>query len=491
MTIKFERLTPKDLSKSAVVPQAIDNQWVPSRLLKSMITKRKSLSDVNHQRQKIMLKEWRRALVYSEQVIINRAFIFNNSIVVDDYDDKENKAHFKELLRQRVIIPYLYQEETPDQRPLFEISSTTWENWLDVIEDSQISCVRLSWGDQKEQFTHMSRTYHDFIQRLGGSNQAEQLAGYFSIKQRDLQAFKDALRSLAKYAFEKSADARLVTRNDLYNEFIVEPGTRSAEGIYRNEKFIAEIKQIVDLKYNVNLPDALGCYLLVPADSLPRAALGDLDDAVNSNFISENAFEGILYALRQLSFSHISGGLYIRSLDELSLADVVKIRQTDEIQAYRNSLRKLTDEPLNFSEESQRLLHRFESVNKVLTNIHRETVAQKWEPWVKFAISIGAKTAEIWINTNNPSEKLLSTYTSGAVSAGVSPFAIRLTTAAIASVDSDLSFSVDVMKGKIRNGRDAWEELIGSLRSTPGFREVNTELRQQDSTESLDNDLLV
>lgn len=55
MTIDdFEKLTPSDLSEAAVVPQVLDNQWLPCNILAEMMqvgSKKKGLIDVKSDRQ--------------------------------------------------------------------------------------------------------------------------------------------------------------------------------------------------------------------------------------------------------------------------------------------------------------------------------------------------------------------------------------------------------------------------------------------------------
>jgi len=91
MTVDFEKLTPGQLGKAAIVPQVLDGQWTPRKLLPEMIRDKKGLKDIKSKRKKHIRKEWRRALVYGEQVVINRAYIVNNDIVVDDYNNKANR----------------------------------------------------------------------------------------------------------------------------------------------------------------------------------------------------------------------------------------------------------------------------------------------------------------------------------------------------------------------------------------------------------------
>src|SRR5207253_2408483 len=71
-----------------------------------------------------------------------------------------------------------------------------------------------------------------------------------------------------------AGEGRAVTREDLYREFVVAADTRPAEGRYdRGKPFAGELKRLLDLRHNANLPDVLERFPMVPADTLPRSAL--------------------------------------------------------------------------------------------------------------------------------------------------------------------------------------------------------------------------
>lgn len=471
MSVNFEKLNPSDLKKAAIVPQVLDNQWVPNQLLSTMIKKGRKLEEVTDERKKYVLKEWRRALTYGEQVIVNRAFMFNNSVVVDDYDDSANRQQFKQLLNTGVIALYLLGEDNPDQKPRFQVDDRLWNAWLDIINDSHMNCVRLDWGDQNDDFKRLSRIFHNYIQTLNKQERAEAFAAYFDIKKEDFSAFRDQLKKVAFYAFE-TADKRDVIRNDLYENFIVEDGTNVALGQYSKKPFASEIKQIIDLKYNVNLPDALGRYALTPQGSPPRSALGDLDEVVNNKPISDKNIDEILYALRRLAFDDIAKGLYIKSLGELTLADVIKIRETKQWDAYNHAVHRLLDNPLDFSQRSIEFYAKFESLNEMITKTKIESTKAKWEPWVKFMITVGTSVLSLWLNPADPQQKLMTAVGTGAVATGATPFVMRLSVAALTQVDADLEVSLDFMRGTISNGRDTWNEILKQLKSNSDFKLV-------------------
>ncbi|MBV6395740.1 MAG: hypothetical protein HFACDABA_01321 [Anaerolineales bacterium] len=481
MSAEFEKLTPSKLAKAAIVPQVLDNQWVPNTLLDTMIKEGKSLKDTQKERSKHVIKEWRRALVYGEQVIVNRAFMFNNEVVVDDYDDSESREQLKTLLNTKVIVPYLVFEDSPDQRPTFDTKDSLWNAWTDIVHDTHMSCVKLDWGDQNDDFKRLSGIYHNYVQTLNTEQRAEHLAGYLKIPKGEFPEFRKRLKDVASYAFNL-ADTRLITRNDLYKEFVVTDGTNIAEGYYSKKPYAAKIKQIVDLKYNVNLPDAMGRYSLTPEGSPPRAALGDLEETIQANIISPENVKDILQALRGLAFDQITRGMYLKSLGDLNLADVIKTRETEEWEMYRKAMLDLLANPLQFPHLSAVFYAKFEKLNTAITRIRAEREQAKWDPWIKLLISIGAKAIEIAINPADPSQKILTTLGTGILSTGITPFLMRFTVGASTFIDADLDVSLDFMRGNVQSGREVWNDMLGQLRNTPGFKELVDEIKTDNDT---------
>lgn len=472
MSIKFDKLTPSKLSKVAIVPQVLDNQWVPRKLLDQMIKERKGLDDIRAQREKYILKEWRRALIYAEQVVVNRAFIFGNKIVVDDYDDTENRGHFKNLIGTKVIVPYLYTEDSPEQKPVFQMEEALWDSWMDILQDTRVSCVRLDWGEQKDDFARLAKVFHNYIKTMDAPNQPEYLAAQFGVPKGQIDAFKAKLFDVVDFTTQTGRNGKFITRNDLYGKFISAPGTPIPDGKYQNEPFVEVLKQIFDLKYNVNLPDALGRYALTPEDSHPRSALGDLQSALEAKSITDKNVNEIIYALQRLAFDKIAQGLYIKGLESLSLGDVVKIRDTPEWRQYNTAMKNLLQHPLDFADRSARLYAKFEKLNQRITKLRVENKKATWEPWVKFMITVGTGSLVLWINPLDPADKFITTSIAGAISTGITPFLMRLSVSALTNTKADLDLSLDFMRGNIQNGRDTWNEILGKLKSTKGFKKV-------------------
>lgn len=481
MANSFEKLTPGKLAKAATAPQVLDNQWVPETLLNQMIKEGKSLKDVQAERKKHVIKEWRRALVYGEQVVVNRAFMFNNEVIVDDYDDTESRENLKTLLNNKVIIPYLVFEDSPDQKPNFDMKESLWNAWMDIVHDSHLACVKLDWGDQSDDFKRLSGRYHNYVQTLNTEQRAEHLADALKVPKNEYPEFRKRLTDVAEYAFHL-AEKKLVTRNDLYKEFVVTDGSNTSEGYYSQKPYAAKIKQIVDLKYNVNLPDAMGRYSLTPEGSPPRSALGDLEESIQANIINPENVKDILQSLRDLAFDQITQGMYLKSLGDLKLADVIKVRESNEWEMYKDAMLKLLANPLQFPHLSAVFYAKFEKLNTTITRIRAERDQAKWEPWVKLLISVGAKAIEIAFNPADPSQKILSTMGTGILSTGVTPFLMRIAIGAKTFTDADLDVSLDFMRGNVQSGRDVWNDMLGQLRSTPGFKELVDEIKTENDS---------
>ena len=144
---EFLPLERSDLKTVAVAPQSLDNQWVPRSLINEMMRKKKALRDVSRRRDKAVRGEYIRALLNGEQMVINRAFLYNNPVVYHDFLPKSpDLAAFKELVAQGVIVPYLFRETTPIDQPAFGVEDG-FEAWIRVAKETIPSCVRFSWQE--------------------------------------------------------------------------------------------------------------------------------------------------------------------------------------------------------------------------------------------------------------------------------------------------------------------------------------------------------
>src|SRR4249919_1415799 len=165
--VQFQKIEPPDLDQVAVVAQCLDNQWVPRTMLRDMVAKGLSLEDISVERAQLVRAEYLRSLLTAKQVIVNRAFLYNNHAIVRDYADVgPSRSAFIRLLRGRAIVPYLYKEETPTQQTAgVQVVPDGFDAWTRVCQDAgEMSCLRLSWQPSRNNdlTQKLGLSFHDF-----------------------------------------------------------------------------------------------------------------------------------------------------------------------------------------------------------------------------------------------------------------------------------------------------------------------------------------
>lgn len=478
MSVEFEKLNAAQLDPGAIVPQGLDNQWVPTRALNRLIKAGKPLVSWKG-RKKAVLSEWRRALIYAPQVVVNRVALFNNSIVVDDYSGSDKK-NFQELLQRKVIVDYLLTEDAPDQRPTFDISDEKWNRWLDVIQDIKLACVRLDWGKQDDDFRNIAAVFHGYIQNLNMPDRTEHLTNAFKISRKHRESFRKKLIEVASYTFDIASQGKNIVRNDLYKKFICVDDSRIDDGYYdRNKLFAAELKEIFDLRYTVNVPDAFGRYAFTPKGSPDRTVLGDVNQATMQNLLRDNRVKDFVDSLKRMQFAILNDALYLKGLDVLSLADVITIRNTDEWGQYTQSLKSLLRHPMDFAEKIDDVAARFNVLNRKVTDMKiantkkaAHEIVSRLQPNMMIVVAIGGALMQLMLDPTDASRILVQSL-SGPVSIGLAPIAVNLRISASEYVD--LGISVNFMRSKVSNGREVWREIQGALKADPHFKFLDEE----------------
>src|SRR4051794_20418041 len=107
---------PDSLEADAVVPQCLDNQYVSDAVFEDMLARGVDYrdADVKARREADFKTEFIRSLVYSSQVIIQRAFFVNSDFLFKHYapENGESRAAFARLICDRAIVPFLFRESS-------------------------------------------------------------------------------------------------------------------------------------------------------------------------------------------------------------------------------------------------------------------------------------------------------------------------------------------------------------------------------------------
>lgn len=489
---EFKKILNTDLEKVTVVSQCLDNQWVPRELLSSMFRRGRSLRDakVIDARLDAVRAEYLRSLLNAEQVVVNRAFFVNNQAVYRDFEKRGvAREAFKKLLKDSVVVPYLYRETSLVDPQEFSVLSDGERVWHEVVEEVEGgSCLRLSWDDEENRRQTnllLSRSFHDQLLRAASFESAN-LQRDFTLDRDSALGLKAKLREVAIWAAHQESP----TREDFYREFVVAEGSHPADGQYdRSKEFSGELKQLADLKYGVTLSDALDRYPLTPADSLDRTALQELDRAVGQGpTVSTDTF---LHAVRQHAFTLAQRPLNV-SLSGLGLEHVVEARGTDEWLRYKQDLLLLLAEPTDllarpeeFAARSQAVYDDYVLLAGQLSRLvggRREDLVSVWQPVIKLSIHALGATISIVFHSDPYMEVV------GRVADSVASRASRAVVRfAVVGRDQrragkQLDTSVDLMKIGFQRTRDEWNDLVRRLQEAGFFLREPQQRPEGDAT---------
>ncbi|MDQ4025720.1 MAG: hypothetical protein M3217_09580, partial [Actinomycetota bacterium] len=416
------------------------------------------------------------------------AFIYNNSAVVADYREPgPGREAFKRLLENGVVIPYLLGEPTPNQRPRFTTNPEGLAAWMEVCQEVRMRCLRLSWDDQE----NLDYVKHQLEGRFGHFAQTLNRLDLPAL-QRDLglppesdRAFKDRLTEVARKCVDWSGADVPIRREELYKEFVVADGSNPAEGKYdRRKPFAAEIKQLLDLNYNVNLPDAIGKFPLTPTDTLHRTALQEWKKSEREQ--RELSPDELLELLRRAAFDLVQGSQYIKSLGSLSLKEIIAIRESWQWVEYTRAIQELMDDPLAFQDPDRGAAAVYSSyvrlaglATEIAKKGRRQKLEESWIPGIELVVEVaGAVISVLW-----GGERVVKTAgeISKQVGDGPASVVVRLVVRGLTEMGSraDLATSVDFMRGRFDRAQTRWGELLSGLGKLSGFEHARAEVEEK------------
>lgn len=498
--VEFEPLEPFGLKSVPVLVQALDNQWLPRSLLQPAFQAGQITRRIDRKLKKAIRSEYIRSLINGQQVILNRAYLYNNPAIAQDYLKKgQQREAFKALLEEGTIVPWLLAEKTPVDPPAsgagtisgFNVTQA-FSNWQKLCQEVHTSCVRLSWNEQENIRLTRQRLSERF-NTFAASAAMKDIDAFIRDLGLDESAKKGLRKRLAEvghFGLDMAEKGRLVTRNDLYKAFVT-AGDNPAERLYDGSKpFAAEIKQLLDLSYNVNLPDALGGYLITPVESLPRTSLQEWQDTARQQ--DQVTADDILKLLQRTAFDLIEQGLNVKSMDALSLQDVRAIRRMDEWTTYIQSLEYLLQNPLLFSESgATRVYDSYAKLAKRITDIiagqdRKEKILTIWSPAIELIFYIaGAVLSCVW--TSDGATYQLFGQVSGLVGAAAAPVVARMVIRDMSEkrAQQDLSTSIDFMRRKMVNAKDQWKEIRRQVEKLPGYQRVTGALGEEEMVDPI------
>ncbi|GAA4241753.1 hypothetical protein GCM10022254_71880 [Actinomadura meridiana] len=403
--VSFKRLISADLRQTiTAVPQSLDNQWFDRELLDRARRAGGVSQNLVREQARRSRREYLRALLNAEKVLVNRAFLYNNPQVYQDFEKKgRNRDAFRQMLEREVIIPLLLSEDgpLPATDPAFQVTKGL-AAWREMAENIMMSCLRMSWDDHENTALTgaMSKSFGAFLTGFV-QFEAAALRRDFGLDEDEARSALVRLKEVGRWAFDELDAGRPVARQALYEKFVVGEGGDVAGRQYDpGLPHMAVVKQLIDLKYATNVADALDVFTLTPSDSPRRTALQEAlhfrrrqADPVESTNSDE-----LIRLLRNLTFEYVQELLEaVPTLDRLSLADIWQVRNEPEWHAYNSALAgvvnapsidTLTDPDTGVVEISRAYLTMLNKAER----IRNDSVGGRFGGLTEIAIDIGAIT---------------------------------------------------------------------------------------------------
>lgn len=463
---EFTPIVSDDLKPIAVVAQCLDNQWVRQDLLSRMLRDRLSFDDkrINKRRLIDARTEYLRALLNAEQVVVNRAFFYNNPVVYQDFRRPgQARETFKNLMNTHVVVPFLLSESSPAEPPSFTTDAAGWSAWEQVLREMRPQCVRLSWDDAENRRYVDTNMFQSFRRFVGGLGLLDPAALAVDL-QLDREGSRELLRRL-KAVTVWTLEEEKVNREVFYKEFVVADGTDPAKGCYDNTKpFAAELKQLADLKYAVSLPDVLDRFPLTPADSLHRIALQEERQIKTKKGGSASA-DLVEALLRRQAFDLVQRPLAV-SLAGLDLPSVWTARHTEEWARYIAELRTLREHPESFAEQAQAVYDSYVALAGHLARIvgdRRKHTGPAWSPVIKVIVEVLGAALTIVYSTNPYVEVTgeVSEKVGGMASDAVVRFVVAGHDRRVAR--NEMATGIELAKTRFTQTKAEWLDLIARL----------------------------
>jgi hypothetical protein len=371
-------ISSTQLDAFATFPQCADNQFLPLGALKRIYQDAEPLKKFMKERERAVRREYMRALVYSPEVVLNRAYAINEPQIV--LDMKNQPTAVAEL----VANGWLTIQLLDDERDMFQVlddaafprdpkGQKTWQQFLGKFGDSQLRYLKLDHSETqavKNRFPNMIRK----LLRVDEMDPEQLVELFKTVTMREYS--QDRLEEFKRFLNEKGEpwvggrSPQQLTRNEFYKEFIFPGDTTdtSQPGIDPQKMFAYELKLIADLAYNNNLPATLLRQSFIPMElPSPLCLPSDLfGRGVGQSRLAQNVATGITDGLLQEQVIYKSQEAFIiPEWSELTVRDVCNIRAWPEWRAFDNAFRSLVDSPT-----PDQFFHQISDLNTALEIFH-------------------------------------------------------------------------------------------------------------------------
>ncbi len=489
-------IEPSSLDADAVVPQASDNQFVSSGLFTAIISRNTDFNDENvrEEKRRAVHGELIRSLVYGSQTVINRAYLHNNYGIYHNFtsENADNANAFAQLLRDRSIVPFLYMEnelsiEQIKQEQQFtkdEQGVAALENLIDITGDMTVT----GFPKGHANLALIGKKFRDYmcsLKRLEPELAQIMCDELFPDEKSDdvQRPFEEAIHSFGSWADGYLDKNGKLSREIIYDNHFVQPKSNVAHGKYRKKgdaRLQFAIKKIVDLKYNSNMPDAIGRYTFTPHAMPTRSALAD-DFQIGKHTSSD--VESLISNKLTSEFARrfqaaTSKAMYLPFLGELSMRDAVEIRALESRKNFIDRQRTIISNPLSVSDNLVPYQDSFEAFQRELSDWYvkkykRDPMERRFENFATIGIRFGGHILIYGVTQGLGDAAMIETALANTTwemaQDKVKGVAVKLMLKVYDHVnnrfDNNLSFSIEVLRSEASYTADEIRALVEKIES--------------------------
>lgn len=504
MDTKARLIGPDALEPDAVLPQCLDNQYLTDDVYASMVRYGLDYSSeqVREIRSQNFNAEFMRSVLYSSQVVVQRAALINNEFLqahfAEDRTNRANQRAFAQLVRVHGIVPFLLNERSLADEVGFDVRSSGLRRLAALLEEigDDITCVRLAVDDRANQdrARRLSTGFGAGISRLRfmDRDQRNSLAADLfenpALLHADggFDAYSNALDTLVEFANRHAAenDGKL-NRNDVYRSLLCHPGDMSVvEGRLHSRDadhpFHFELKKYVDLVYNTNLPDRLRRYTFTPAGLPSRLALQD-DAGTEYSFDQLHGLlsdEELLESIRRTFMARVQRPMNLPFLSRLQISDVEQIRCLPEWDAFARGQADVLRNPLQLRENIEDFQLAFNEFQSALSSWYlarygKQDSTEQYCSYVSLGLSLAGKVV-VAGSIVGGAEKAVAGFAAdqalGHLPERIKRFAAKLMVTVYdvgnRRIDKNRSYSIELMQSDVELARDDVVDLLRAATSS-------------------------
>lgn len=273
--IRYYKVSPGEASPHAVYPFVMDNQWYPLSFYEDENFQRFGLTGRKHEniREEIQRKEICRGLLHARQLLINRAYLQNSKVFIRWYTAYGTKEYdsFCRLLESGAILLVLCKEKMPCEETTYD--NTYWAAWKQLCAEHVTYCLRKDWEDDRTNEMEMDKLlvvpFHNYcVTTAENKYRIEEMVNAFALSEADAKKMRKKWKQIQRRAIrtcEKSGKG--YTRNQFYADYIIRKNTKVVDCcISPKKRFAKELKQMVDMRYNLNFAEAYGIKPMIPQE---------------------------------------------------------------------------------------------------------------------------------------------------------------------------------------------------------------------------------